>query len=232
MARKNNILKEKKKLTWRFYTILSSAVAIVIIGLVILLVCLYNHFNTDSYKNYFSEWTEYKINYDELDDILEDKDTSSHVFIFAYDETYFDQEEIDYLDDDDPLRSTYEKANAALQSFYKAVVANHEAYKMPENDYNKEDKYWYQHVEFYVINTTLQGNSSVLSDEAYGNMGNAPSLIYLFGESYSEKMSIKEFDYKVSGGKGDYKDLESALKQSREFIEKLSAGEESEKSTN
>lgn len=209
MARKNNILKEKKKLGVKFYSILSSIIAVLIIGGIILLVCLYNHFNTDTYRNRFGDWTEHKINYDELTDILEDPNTSNHIFIFLYDETYFDQTLIDELDDDNPTKSTFIRNNEALNAFYAAIEANQEKYESSEANI-------YDRVEFYIINTSLQGNNGILSDDKYGAPSQAPALIYLYGEECKTMDETEE--YTLSGGNGNYTTLIQVLRDARDFV--------------
>lgn len=217
MARKN-VAGDKGKKTWKFYTILSSIIGVVLIAVVVLLAVLYVEFNTDTYRNRFSEWTEYKINYNELDDKITDEDASHKIFVFVYDDNFFDQEEIDGLDADDPNRSDYIKANEALNKFVEAIKANNTKY--PADDSSADTDYRFYRVDFYIINTSLQGNSSVLSNEDYGNASNAPTLLFFNGEEYSETDPNDDKSV-IAGGNGSYSVLTQVLTEAREYVEAI-----------
>lgn len=214
MARKNRQLKEKRKFTWKFYTIISSCIALVIIAGLVTSICLYNHFNTGSYTNMFPEWTEHKINADDMAYILQDEESATNIFVFAYDENFMNQDAIDDLSKTDPSKNTYEETLKWLKNFYDAVEEN-----------NKNNTDTYTRVDFYVINTTLQGNSTFLSNEAYGNVTNAPSLIYFYGEEQSDKSHDDDETYTLTGGKGSYKDLTSVLKDATTYVKNLNVNE-------
>ena len=62
MAR-NNIKGVKNEHTWKFYTILSSVIGVLIIALIIGLIITYNVVYSDSYENVFSEYVLFLIYY-------------------------------------------------------------------------------------------------------------------------------------------------------------------------
>lgn len=207
MARKNTV-KEKRKLTWRFYTILSASLALVCTGVVILLVCLYNHFNTDTYRNRFEELTEYKINYDDLMLKLKDNDVANDVFILVYDEAYMDEEAIAYLEADDTRLKFYQEANIALDKFLNAVKENQKA--------EQDDR-----IQFYVVNASLQGNSTILNNESLGNLELAPGLIYYHGEECVTEVTVTgNVTFQLTGG-GTYSEFKLILNEAKEYIEKM-----------
>ncbi len=220
MARKNTQDASKKHLTWKFYTILSSIIGLLIIAGIITSIVVYNTVYSESYNNKFSEYTKYKRNYNEIEDLFDDKyedgfEPGVYTIIFAYDDTYMDQGEIDELDSDDPNRSRYEKCNAALKELILAIQENEAAYAGVESEI-------FNRIDFYFINTSLLGNSDFLSDENYGNVGVAPSVILLDDEgknvtTFGKKGSTED-DQELSNGKGDYNQLESDLKELKELV--------------
>lgn len=224
MARKN-VLQEGKKKSWKFYTIISSIVALVAAGAIVLSIFLYIDLNTDTYRNRFTDYTDEKINVNQLDDIFEADSTGYNLFIFAYDENFIDEEVYKDLESDDPNRKIYEEANLALANFFKAIEENHKLFKDPNaneeanqdklDKNNNKDKY----VEFYIINASLTGNDTFLSDEKYGNMGKAPSLVYFNDGTYQEK--DKEERDVLSGGKGDYAQFTLVLKDATDYINNI-----------
>ncbi len=222
MARKN-VLKVEKNKGWKFYTIISSVVAVIAVTLVGVLVYLYISSNTDTYHNLFTDkdqygadLTDYKINYNEIDDILKDGDTGTNIFIFAYDESFWDKKAYDELDEDNPNLSTYIKANNAIKDFVKAIEENHNKYGASNSQSKNIDKY----CEFFLINTSLTGNNSILTDEKYGGSSDSsltvPTIIYLYGEDYEEKS--KDEKYTLSGGRGNYSTFTQVLTEAREYV--------------
>lgn len=227
MARQN-VLKNEKKKSIKAYTIISSVVALLAVTLVGVLVYLYISLNTDDYENLFSsityttatgeektvDLTQFKINYNQIDDILKDENTATNIFIFAYDESYWNKTKYEELEEDNPVRVTYEKTEKAFTDFIKALMENHEKYLIDE----KKDLNNY--CEFYIINTSLTGNSSFLSDEKYGGSSdsslNVPTMVHIYGEEYKDKDKNEEFT--LSGGNGDYSQFTLVLKEIRKYI--------------
>ena len=216
MARRN-LVRVKKNHTWKFYTLIASAVLGLLLGVSLLLMILYINNNTDDYRNRFDDLTAYKINYNDLHDKLVDEEASAQAFILLYDETYMDQYAIDELDEDDdedaihiPLREDYRNANAQLEKFIQAVLKNNEDFNL-EGD---KDKY----ITLYVVNTSLIGNQEILTDEVYGNVGGAPALIYWNGESYSDTDSDEELT--LTGG-GDYINFTKVLRDATQFVSEI-----------
>ena len=86
MARKN-LVRVKKNHTWKFYTLIASAVLFLILGVSTLLMVLYINNNTEDYRNRFDNLTEYKVNYADLHEKLIDEEASAQAFILLYDES-------------------------------------------------------------------------------------------------------------------------------------------------
>lgn len=170
MARAIKKVKVKKKHGKKFWIILSSIIAAVLTAGVIIGVVVYNNTKDETY-DYFSEYSDVKINYDNLSKIIEQSETE-HIFIFAYDGSTFDA----MTEDDDPNdTSEYSKIDTEIAKYvgqlYDAVQTRNETETV---------------VSFYIINTALIGNSTFLNNDAYGKMTSAPCLVYVYGETYSQ----------------------------------------------
>lgn len=214
MARKNTQDALQKQHTWKFYTIISSIIGVLLIAAVVTSIIVYNTVYSEDYNNKFSEYTEYKINYNELDELI-DSDSGRYTIIFAYDDKYMDQGEIDELDSDDPNRSSYIKCNQALKDLFDVILENEKAY-------GDDNSQIFNRIDFYVINTSLQGNSDFLSSEEYGNVGSAPSVVLLDDEGKSiSSFALKDEDKKtheLTNGKGSYGDLTKDLKELKDLV--------------
>lgn len=214
MARKNTQDALQKQHTWKFYTIISSIIAVLLIVCVVASIVVYNVVYSEDYNNKFSEYTEYKINYNELDDLI-DSESGRYTIIFAYDDAYMDQGEIDELDSDDPNRNSYIKCNQAFKDLFDVILVN-------KNAYANDSSQIYNRIDFYVINTSLQGNSDFLSSQEYGNVGLAPSVILLDDEGKNiTSFGLKDDDKKnheLTNGKGSYVDLTKDLKELKDLV--------------
>lgn len=169
MARRIKKVKTGKKLGKKFWIIFSSVATVVVVGVVILCVWLATKDNTTTY-NYFSDYAEYKVNYDNLDKIIENNE-AEHILIFAYDGSAFDAKTSDSDDD-------YSKVDTEIEKYVIALI---EAVNKRNTDEGLKV------VSFYIINTALVGNSGFLTDTDYGGYSAAPCLIYVYGETFSEK---------------------------------------------
>ncbi len=228
MARHNIKDSVKQERTWKFYSILSSIIGVCLIGLIIGGILIYNAVYSDDYENKFSQYTDYKLNYNEIEKLFSADNIDQrgkYTIIFAYDESYMNQTEIDDLDDDDPNRSTYEKANKALNNLWEVVLNNNNYF---EDD--KKDKIS-GYVEMYFINTSLLTNSSFLSSKYTGNSSSdeddssssVPAVFVLDDEgnyisSFEEyDINLKKVEYTILSS-GSYNDLESDLKAIKDLI--------------
>lgn len=230
MARHNIKDSVKQQRTWKFYSILSSIIGVCLIGLIIGGILIYNYVYSDDYDNKFSEYTDYKLNYNEIDKLFssdEIDERGRYTIIFAYNESYINQNEIDDLDDDDPNRSTYEKTNKALKNLWEVVLKNNEYFEEIEDSEKKLQGY----VEMYFINTSLLTNSEFLSSKYAGNVSSddedtsssVPAVFVLDAEgnyisSFEEyDINLTKVEYTILSS-GSYTDLESDLKAIKDLI--------------
>lgn len=230
MARHNIKDSVKRQRTWKFYSILSSIIGVCLIGLIISGILIYNYVYSDNYDNKFSEYTDYKLNYNEIKKLFSSDEIDQrgrYTIIFAYDESYMNQNEIDDLDDDNPNRSTYEKTNKALNNLWDVVLKNNKYFeKIKESDIKLQG-----YVEMYFINTSLLTNSEFLSSEYVGNSSSddedtsssVPAVFVLDAEgnyisSFEEyDINLTKVEYKILSS-GSYTDLESDLKAIKDLI--------------
>lgn len=232
MARHNIKDSVKKERTWKFYSILSSIIGVCLIGIIIGVILIYNAVYSDDYDNKFSQYTDYKLNYNEIEKLFSDKyidQRGKYTIIFAYDESYMTQSEIDELDDDDPSRKQYINTNKALSYLWETIELNNKYFgKLKETDETRIGGY----VEMYFINTSLLTNSDFLSSKYAGgsssdeddSSSSVPAVFVLddegnyistFEEYYNKNGNKNE--YTISSN-GTYKSLESDLNEIKELV--------------
>ena len=228
MARRN-LVREKKNHTWRFFTVIASSIMLAIIGVIVLLVCLYNNAYTEEYRNRFDDLTVYKINLEDLMEELKDSEKSHQAFIMVYDESYYDQEAINELDPDDDedaellkQKADWEFANKNIDKFVKEIKKNHKAFD--------EESDPIDYVRLYVVNASLIGNESIFSTDMLNNgkgdnqevveldvFENGPALYYWHGET-ARSYSPTDDDKKIIRNGGTYLNFGKALGNATEYL--------------
>lgn len=227
MAR-NNIKGVKNEHTWKFYTIFSSVIGVLIIALIIGLIITYNVVYSDSYENVFSEYTEYKMNANEFDTMFDSDhvdERGKYTIIFAYDESYMTQSKIDDLDSDDPNKDAYVKANKAISDLMASLDENHSKFKYNSKDSNSSLYYQYR-VDMYFINTSLLGNTDFLSSKYVGSSSSsdgsssksAPAVFVLDSEGkYVANIEYNDDEVPVESS-GTYSGLTKDLRELKDLV--------------
>lgn len=226
MAR-NNIKGVKNEHTWKFYTIFSSVIGVLIIALIIGLIITYNVVYSDSYENVFSEYTEYKMNANEFDTMFDSDhvdERGKYTIIFAYDESYMTQSKIDDLDSDDPNKDAYVKANKAISDLMASLDENHSKFKYNSKDSNSSLYYQYR-VDMYFINTSLLGNADFLSSKYVGSTSSddsssksAPAVFVLDSEGkYVANIEYNDDEVPVESS-GTYSGLTKDLRELKDLV--------------
>lgn len=227
MAR-NNIKGVKSEHTWKFYTILSSVIGVLIIALIVGLIITYNVVYSDSYENIFSEYTEYKMNANEFDTLFDSDhvdERGKYTIIFAYNESYMTQSKIDDLDSDDPNKDAYVKANKAISDLMASLDENHSKFKYNSNDSNSSLYYQYR-VDMYFINTSLLGNTDFLGSKYVGSSSSsddsssksAPAVFVLDSEGkYVANIEYNDDEVPVESS-GTYSGLTKDLRELKDLV--------------
>ncbi len=192
MARAVKKVKGSKKISKKFVIILSSVITVLVLVGIGLGVYVYFKNNTEEDTTDFTSFAEYKINYSDVTDVI--NGTTQHIFIFAYDGKTFDKDE-----------------NKSDEQIYNNVVKLINAI----NTKNTNGKI----IDFKLIDTSLTGNSPVLSDSVLGNLGSVPALIYIYGDSYSAVTKNQTVNETVSGV-GSTK-INTYIQDAIEYVQKL-----------
>lgn len=204
---------DKKKLTYKFWIIISCVAVALIAGFITLGLSLYVINNTSDINNLFSEYTEYKVNYIEIPEILTGEYTTSEydeyeeAFIIVYDNSL-------EFDDDEDLAT--DKTNLAR----KTAIENIAKIKKAIDDYNATEGIPYK-IAFFMINTSLTGNESATtlnggSDEE--STYASPSIIHIHGEEYKDTYEYNDITYTLSGGNGSLQDFNNVVTEACGYL--------------
>lgn len=247
MAR-NNVKGVNNERTWKFYTILSSIIGVLIIAVVVGFIITYNVIYSDDYENIFSEYTEYKVNANEIDTLFDSDhvdERGKYTIIFAYNESYMTQSKIDDLDSDDTNRDSYIKANSAILELMNVIIgdgsnsndnpkSNHDLF-IYNASANLSEYYQYR-VDIYFINTSLLGNTDFLSSKYTGSSSDdsktAPAVFVLDSEGkYIDKVEYDDEEAIIKSD-GTYVGLTSDLKELKSLVENFNKKSSNYKSDN
>ncbi len=161
MARANvyNKDKVKSKKKKKILAISIPSGIVVLAGLVVLILWLCGVF--DGTSDWFADYSDYKVNYTELETLLED---TENTFIFVY-----DSEELEDLEDyEDQIVAKVDRLINDIESINAKADANY--------------------FNFYIIDTTVSSNSDILENEDYGEITFTPQLMYLYDGVYYATM--------------------------------------------
>ncbi len=202
MARAVKKVKTNKKLGKKFYIILFSIIGVLAIAGIITGVVLALKDDNEELYDYFQDYKDIKINYDEVSDIVT-KGEVEHIFIFMYDGSTFNAKTSE--DDDDYSLEDEALVNNVIVMYNKVKEIN----AKQSSDI----------VSFYIINTNLSGNSAALNDTTYlGGFASTPALAYIAGESFSEKAKDQEI---VVTGYSSAKLNGSIFKEAIKYISRI-----------
>ena len=186
MAR--SVKKVKRAKSKKFWIILSSIIGVVIVGSIVGFLIWYCEYNTADLTNLFSEYTDSKINYDELETILSNsKGDYEHnkMFVFVYNSSYTYDEPDDKTSTDYTSYLEYKEALSQLDELKSLVdkINDKKATSYDENN-NKvvetdEKKY---EIGFYVINASISTNNDAEDNDDYDNLSSPALLTFASGK--------------------------------------------------
>lgn len=222
MAR--SIKKVRKPHTKKFWIILSSCLSLLVIGIIVGLFVWYILANTDSLtKRFAGEDTKYKINYNEIEDLLDDTKENQYkeVFVFVYNDTFvFDK----------PKGKKTTTAYQTYEKYQQGMAELHELINLVEAANAKEDREGGLKTGIYICNASLSGNSSVDANEDYDSITSPGLLGFYMGAqdsslSYVSTSSTIEgknstgstIEYTISGG-STIDSFLSTIKEVQEYI--------------
>ncbi len=222
MAR--SIKKVRKPHTKKFWIILSSCLSLLVVGIIVGLFVWYILANTDSLtKRFAGEDTKYKINYNEIEDLLDDTKENQYkeVFVFVYNDTFvFDK----------PKGKKTTTAYQTYEKYQQGMAELHELINLVEAANAKEDREGGLKTGIYICNASLSGNSSVDANEDYDSITSPGLLGFYMGAqdsslSYVSTSSTIEgknstgstIEYTISGG-STIDSFLSTIKEVQEYI--------------
>lgn len=228
MAR--SIKKVRKPHTKKFWIILSSIIAVCVIGIIVGLFVWYALANTNTLtKRFAGEDTQYKINYNEVKNLLDDSKENEYkeAFIFVYDDSFvFDKPKGKTTTSE---YKTYEKYQQAITELHELIDLVNKANEVDEegNQKNRDDGL---KTGIFICNASLSGNSEIASNEDYDSI-TSPGLLGFYMGSQSSSLSYvstsstidgknksgESTTYTISGG-SSIESLLSTIKEVQEYV--------------
>lgn len=151
--------KSKKPLFW---SLISVGGLVVIAGVVMLILWGVGVFDKEVTPTYFTEYDNLKISYSEIS--TKTKDTE-FAFIFVYDNESYD----------DLSSSDKSSISSQIASLLQTIDAKNEEYS--------------DIINFYLIDSSATGNSSILDNTSYGSFTFTPQLLFFYGGNYYGSVS-------------------------------------------
>jgi len=222
MAR--SVKKVKQPKTKKFWIILSSSIAAGVVAIIVGLLVWYMVANTEPLEIHFTEYTDIKLNYNEVDDLLDETKDNNYkeVFIFVYDDSFvFDEPD---CDEDEPEYATYLKYQEAIEE-----IAN--LYELV-NKANAEDvRTDGMETGFFLVDASISSNSSMVGSEDYDSL-TSPAMLGLYlgnGDSSLKFKSTSEtvtgldasgndYEYTISGG-STVKSFLQTIREIQDYVE-------------
>ena len=205
MAR--SIKKVRKPHTKKFWIILSSCLAVVVVGIIVGLFVWYILANTSTLtKRFAGEDTQYKINYNEIEDLLDESKENEYkeVFVFVYNDTF-----------------VFDKPKG------KKTTTAYQTCDSEGNYTNRDDGL---KTGIFICNASLSGNSSADANEDYDSITSPGLLGFYMGAQDSSLSYVKTsstiegknsngqtVDYTISGG-STIDSFLSTIKEVQEYI--------------
>lgn len=188
----------------KFYIILTTIIVAVLAGVGIGIGLYINSLVEDESYDYFSEYAALKINYDVLEDIIEE-DNFSDIFIFVYNDDTF--RTLNPHTDKDTIKKIDQENQTALGNevinFYNRMLA-------------LQEEGTAEGVAFYLVNAAISSNTGILDDSGYGTLTSAPGFVYIHGDSYSS--TTKDDNETTISGSG-VKECITYLKEAKLYLE-------------
>lgn len=228
MAR--SIKKVRKPHTKKFWIILSSLLGVLVIGIIVGLFVWYILANTATLtKRFAGDETQYKINYNEIEDLLDETKENEYkeVFVFVYNDTFvFDKPKGKTTTTE---YKTYEKYQQGISELKELINLVNEA-----NETDSEGNYTHRadHLKtgIFICNGSLSGNTSVDANEDYDSL-TSPALLGFYTGAQSSSLSYvgtsktiegknkngDTIDYTISGG-STIDSFLSTIKEVQEYV--------------
>jgi len=228
MAR--SIKKVKKPHTKKFWIILSSCLAFLVVGIIVGLFVWYILANTATLtKRFAGEDTQYKINYNEIEDLLDESKENEYkeVFVFVYNDTFvFDKPKGKKTT---TAYQTYEKYQQGITELHELIELVNLANSCDsEGNYTKRDDGLKTGI--FICDASLSGNSNVDANEDYDSITSPGLLGFYMGAQDSSLSYVKTsstiegknssgqtIDYTISGG-STIDSFLSTIKEVQEYI--------------
>ena len=188
MAR--SVKKIKRAKSKKFWIIFSSVLGVLIIGSIVGFLIWYCEYNTADLTNIFSEYTQYKINYNELEKILDNsKGEYEHnkMFVFVYNNNYvIDEPDCDKTSTEYQTYLNYKEATEELKGLMtlvdkinkaKAEADSSDTTETTTTEADSKKK----EIGFYMVNTSLSVNEELSENDDYDSLTSPAMLTFMAG---------------------------------------------------
>ncbi len=188
MAR--SVKKIKRAKSKKFWIIFSSVLGVLIIGSIVGFLIWYCEYNTADLTNIFSEYTQYKINYNELEKILDNsKGEYEHnkMFVFVYNNNYvIDEPDCDKTSTEYQTYLNYKEATEELKGLMTLVDKINKAKAEADSNDTTETTTTLadskkQEIGFYMVNTSLSVNEELSENDDYDSLTSPAMLTFMAG---------------------------------------------------
>lgn len=184
MAR--SVKKIKRAKSKKFWIIFSSVLGVLIIGSIVGFLIWYCEYNTADLTNIFSEYTQYKINYNELEKILDNsKGEYEHnkMFVFVYNNNYvIDEPDCDKTSTEYQTYLNYKEATEELKGLMTLVdKINKAKAEANSSETTEEVDSKKQEIGFYMVNTSLSVNEELSENDDYDSLTSPAMLTFMAG---------------------------------------------------
>lgn len=186
MAR--SVKKVKRAKSKKFWIIFGSVIGVLIVGSIVGFLIWYCEYNTADLTNLFANYTEYKINYNELEKVISnDKGEYEYnkMFVFVYNNNYVVDEPSDKNSTEYQTYLNYKEATTELESLRvlidkinkgKATSDSQESTTTGEVDTKKNE------IAFYVINSSISSNADASENDDYDSLTSPALLTFMEGK--------------------------------------------------
>ncbi len=232
MAR--SVKKIKRAKSKKFWIIFSSILGVLIVGSIVGFLIWYCEYNTAELTNLFSEYTQYKINYNELEKIIDNsKGEYEHkkMFVFVYNNNYvIDEPDCDKTSTEYQTYLNYQEATSELESLITLVNKINDAKAKAEDSDNTtltlDSKK--SEIGFYIVNTSISSNADLSENDDYESYTSPAMLTFMDGkvndtDTYDKLTYIKSSVIVSTGESGlsggsTAKDFTYTIKNIRDYL--------------
>lgn len=187
MAR--SVKKIKRAKSKKFWIIFSSVLGVLIVGSIVGFLIWYCEYNTADLTNLFSEYTQYKINYNELEKIIDNsKGEYKHnkMFVFVYNNNYvIDEPDCDKTSTEYQTYLNYKEATEELKDLMGLIEKINKAKAdADQNDSTTSEVLTSKEYEigFYMVNTSISVNEDLAENDDYDSLTSPAMLTFMEGK--------------------------------------------------